>query len=123
MLADRGVRGRVPGRPPAQAASELLLEEELAVEEESFDDFASLLLSEAPVDLDAELSPSDFTTFFCLSFLKSVSYQPLPFRRNAGADSNFFTVPSAHRRQSVSGASLNFWMASKMPSHFSHWYS
>ena len=54
-----------------------------------------LALDEAEEDLDSDFesppppSASFFARFFCLSFLKSVSYQPLPFSRKAGADNNF----------------------------------
>src|SRR5690606_7766757 len=53
----------------------------------SFADAASLL--ESPPSFAPSLPPSPESTrlrFFSLSDLKSVSYQPPPFRRNDGAD-------------------------------------
>src|ERR1700716_2468761 len=47
-----------------------------------------------------------------LSFLKSVSYQPPPLRRNAGADTSFFRVRLPHDGQRVNGASVIFCMTS-----------
>src|ERR1700733_12101421 len=47
-----------------------------------------------------------------LSDLKSVSYQPAPFRRNTGAETSFFSVFLPHDGHFLSGASLNFCMIS-----------
>ena len=52
--------------------------------------------------------------FFFLPVLKSVSYQPAPLSRNAGADSSFFSSALWQAGQSVSGASLNFCMVSSV---------
>ncbi len=49
---------------------------------------------------------------FSLSDLKSVSYQPLPFRRNTGADTSFFKLLLPHEGQRLSGVSVTFCMTS-----------
>src|SRR3984957_17859710 len=50
---------------------------------------------------------------FCsLSDLKSVSYQPAPFRRNTGADTSFFSAFFPHNGHFFKGASDTFCMTS-----------
>src|SRR5690606_19237228 len=46
--------------------------------------------------------------FFSLSDLKSVSYQPPPFRRNAGAEISRFNAGCSHSGQSRKGSSDSF---------------
>lgn len=55
---------------------------------------------------------SALARFFLVPVLKSVSYQPPPFRRKPGTDSIFFNAGSRQPGQSTRGASLNFWIAS-----------
>ncbi|MNC96320.1 hypothetical protein D3C83_136630 [compost metagenome] len=61
--------------------------------------------------------------FFLLPLLKSVSYQPPPFRRNAGALILRRSLGAPHSGQSISGASENFWILSSSWLQLSHWYS
>ena len=72
-------------------------------------DVATAVVDGGLLSLAGEISPD---RFFFLPVLKSVSYQPAPFKRNAGADSCFFSSAFWQAGQSVSGASLNFWMVS-----------
>jgi hypothetical protein len=58
---------------------------------------------ELPVELG--LSPA---TFFFLPVLKSVSYQPPPFRRNPAADTSLLSIGSLHIGQTFSGSSESF---------------
>jgi hypothetical protein len=58
---------------------------------------------ELPVVL--ELSPA---TFFFLPVLKSVSYQPSPFRRNPAADTSLFSLSSLQFGQTFNGSSESF---------------
>lgn len=58
---------------------------------------------ELPVGL--ALSPA---TFFFLPVLKSVSYQPPPFRRNPAADTSLLSIGSLHIGQTFSGSSESF---------------
>jgi hypothetical protein len=51
------------------------------------------------------LSPA---TFFFLPVLKSVSYQPLPFRRNPAADTSLLSIVSLQIGQTFSGSSESF---------------
>ena len=78
------------------------------------------VVGEGLVSLVGELSPD---RFFFLPVLKSVSYQLAPFKRNAGADSCFFSSAFWQAGQFVSGASLNFWMVSSAWPQAAHWYS
>ena len=80
--------------------------------------FASALASEVPADL-----PSDFASALPSplsarlrrpSFLKSVSYQPLPARRKLGAVSWRRTCGSAHSGHWVGSASDSFCRRSKV---------
>src|SRR5512135_885934 len=57
------------------------------------------------------------------SDLKSVSYQPLPARRNSGADTRRFSWCLPHSGHSRSGLSENFCRASSVWPHFWHSYS
>lgn len=64
------------------------------MEEESLEE----LLEEEP-----ELESPE--TFFFLPVLKSVSYQPLPFRRNPAAEISLVSFGAPHSGQIVSGSS------------------
>jgi hypothetical protein len=55
----------------------------------------------APEELLDELSPP--RTFFFLPVLKSVSYQPSPFKRNLAAETSFVRFDSPQAGQSFSG--------------------
>src|SRR5262249_6631311 len=70
--------------------------------------FASVLLS----PLASSFSAPWRLRRFSLSDLKSVSYQPLPLRRNTGTETSFFRVRLPHEGQRVSGVSLIFCMTS-----------
>ncbi len=59
-------------------------------------------------------------TFFLLPVLKSVSYHPPPFKRNAAAETNFFKVDAPHAGHSVSGASDIFCNFSSRCEQLSH---
>jgi len=56
-------------------------------------------------------------------FLKSVSYQPVPFSLKLLADTSFFNDAFPQAGQSVKGASLNFWIFSSSAPQDSHRYS
>jgi hypothetical protein len=58
---------------------------------------------ELPVGLG--LSPA---TFFFLPVLKSVSYQPPPFKRNPAADTSLLSIGSLQIGQTFSGSSESF---------------
>ena len=92
------------------AVSEPELESELEPELEP--ELESELESE-PVDPELPvvlgLSPA---TFFFLPVLKSVSYQPLPFKRKPEADISFLSLALSQAGQSANGASLSFCNAS-----------
>ena len=101
--------GGTPKRRQSAAALglESLFDDEESLDEEELDE--SLLLEESLLELLLEpLSepPPDFLP------LKSVSYQPVPFNWNAGAERSFFNASALHSGQVTSGSSLNFWMAS-----------
>ena len=51
--------------------------------------------------------------FFLSEFLKSVSYQPVPFSRKAAADTCLRNVASPHSGQKTNGSSDNFCKASR----------
>ena len=51
--------------------------------------------------------------FFLSEFLKSVSYQPVPFSRKAAADTCLRNVASPHSGQKTKGSSDNFCKASR----------
>src|SRR4029077_6168361 len=55
---------------------------------------------------DSSLSAPTRLRLFPSPALKSVSYQPPPLRRNAGAETSFFRVRLPHDGQRVSGASV-----------------
>ena len=63
------------------------------------------LLESVLEELEAAASPA---IFFFLPVLKSVSYHPLPFRRNPAADIFFFSSDLLQAGQSVKGSSLSF---------------
>jgi len=94
----------------------LLLEEELEEESLPPEDPESLLPEEPEL-----LSLPD--TFFFLPLLKSVSYQPLPFKRKAAAETSLLSLGSPQDGQSVSGASFSFCNFSNLWSQAWHWYS
>ena len=74
---------------------------------ESLDDEVDDLVSPEDVADDPdELSAG--ATFFLPPDLKSVSYQPPPFKRKPAADIFFFNPSTAHSGQLTSGASLIF---------------
>ena len=67
-----------------------------------------------PESLDDLLSFFVFSAGFFLSeFLKSVSYQPVPFSRKAAADTCLRNVASPHSGQKTKGSSDNFCKASR----------
>ncbi len=74
-------------------------------------------LGEAPLTLESLFAalPSDLlalTAGFLPEFLKSVSYQPVPFNLNAAAVTCFFKAGAAQLGQSISLGSLIFCRAS-----------
>ena len=69
------------------------------------------------------LSELESATFFLAPDLKSVSYQPLPLRRKAAAETNFFIVDFLHFSHFFSGLSLIFCSSSVSKPQFVHWYS
>tara|TARA_B100000073_G_scaffold304555_1_gene273229 strand:- start:284 stop:586 length:303 start_codon:yes stop_codon:yes gene_type:complete len=75
----------------------------------------SELLPESLDDpLDDLLSFFAFSAGFFLSeFLKSVSYQPVPFSRKAAADTCLRSAASPHSGQKTNGSSDNFCKASR----------
>lgn len=68
-----------------------------------------LSLSSEDFDSDA----SSLATFRLRSFLKSVSYQPVPFNRKATGDTSFLSSGRSQAGQSTSGSSFIFWIVSK----------
>jgi hypothetical protein len=97
VLLDGELFDEVP-EPEPELELELELESELELELESEPDD-----SELPVVLG--LSPA---TFFFLPVLKSVSYQPSPFRRNPAADTSLFSLSSLQIGQTFNGSSESF---------------
>ena len=73
--------------------------------------------------LDPPASPPPSARLRLPPDLKSVSYQPAPFNRNAGADTSLRNSAAEHAGQSISGESLNFWIASKRWLQALHSYS
>lgn len=69
-------------------------------------DLLSALLPEALV-LPAEVLAAFFSAF-APEFLKSVSYQPVPFSLNAAAVTCFFKEGALHAGQSINFGSLIF---------------
>ena len=61
-----------------------------------------LALLEAPESEVAPLAPGDLSF---LESLKSVSYQPVPLRRKAAADTCFLSAASLHSGQKTNGSS------------------
>jgi hypothetical protein len=59
-----------------------------------------------PDESDEELSL--LATFFFFPVLKSVSYQPSPFKRNLAAETSLISVDSPQAGQSFKGASAIF---------------
>ena len=78
--------------------------------DDEVDDLESLVddleLLDDVADEPDELSAG--ATFFLPPDLKSVSYQPPPFKRKPAADIFFFNPSAAHSGQITSGASLIF---------------
>src|SRR5690606_22560885 len=76
---------------------------------------ASVSLPESPPSFALSLPPSTESTslrFFSLSDLKSVSYQPPPFRRNDGADMSRTSVRLPQSGHFLRGGSETFCSAS-----------
>src|SRR6185369_14338301 len=101
---------------PEDPLSELLAS---AAGFDSAEDFASVAFVSAFVSPDALLAGFESATvsgsfstarlrLFSLSPLKSVSYQPPPFRRKTGADTSFFMVFLPQEGHFLSGASETF---------------
>ena len=68
-----------------------------------------LSLEEVPDDeSDEPDEDDDSATFFLEPLLKSVSYQPPPFRRNAAAETSFVSSGLEQDGQSFNGSSLIF---------------
>ena len=84
-----------------------------------------LLADSAPLEpvLGAAASPPPSARLRFPPDLKSVSYQPAPFKRNAGADTSLRNSAAEHAGQSINGESLNFWIASKRLLQALHSYS
>src|SRR5262249_13723542 len=61
---------------------------------------------------DSSLSAPTRLRLFSLSDLKSVSYQPAPFRRNTGAETSFLRRRLPHDGHLLSGASVIFCITS-----------
>ena len=77
---------------------------------------AALLSPDLPSPAAELLSPEPALSparFFLFPVLKSVSYQPPPFRRNTGAEIFFLRAGSPHFGQFSNGASLTFCRASR----------
>jgi hypothetical protein len=72
------------------------------------------------VEAPALASPAKF---FLAPDLKSVSYQPPPFKRNPAAEICFFNAGFAQAGQSTKRSSLNLCSASNAWPQTSHWYS
>lgn len=70
----------------------------------------------------AGLSPPSSTLCRCAD-LKSVSYQPLPLRRNPAADTNLRNAGLPQFGHCVSAGSLIFCSASRWWPQARHWYS
>ena len=74
---------------------------------------AAFLESDLEVSLDLSLLDDSFDEiFFFFPVLKSVSYHPLPFNLNDGAEINFERLSLLHFGQVVLGSSLIFWITS-----------
>lgn len=98
---------RVPGSLqllPLSPDDEVDALESLVDDLESLDDDLESLddVADEPDELSAG------ATFFLPPDLKSVSYQPPPFKRKPAADIFFFNPSAAHSGQLTSGASLIF---------------
>lgn len=86
---------------------EALFVDDLAPESE--DDLLSLFEAEEALSealLPEEVLGEESATLRLLVFLKSVSYQPLPFKRNPAAEISRFKVSFSQAGQSFSGSSL-----------------
>jgi hypothetical protein len=102
---------------------ELLDESEVLLEELELEllDESEVLLEELELELlELESEPA---TFFFLPDLKSVSYQPPPFRRKPAAETFFTSEGFPHSGQSVSASSLTFCRVSNSCPQLSHRYS
>ena len=112
-------------QPPAQADSEAeepdlpledLLEESVVLDDVDAPEDLSLvpeLLAESLVESLPDSLPLLSAGFFLSEFLKSVSYQPVPFRRKAAADTCFRKPASPHSGQKTKGSSDIFCKASR----------
>lgn len=70
--------------------------------------FVALEDPEVEVPDEAPLSPESPLVLFLPEFLKSVSYQPVPFSRKAAADTCLRSVASPHSGQNTRGSSESF---------------
>jgi hypothetical protein len=80
-------------------------------------------LFDALLEVDSPPESLLLATFFLSPDLKSVSYQPPPFKRNATAEIFFFRRSFPHEGHCVSGGSLILCSDSNSYSQPSHWYS
>jgi hypothetical protein len=100
---------------------------ELSEEPDDFDLLLSALLLEPPEsdepELEVALLLSDPDTFFFLPDLKSVSYQPPPFKRKPAADIRFTKLSLLQFGQIFNGSSLSFCIASSSCPQLSQRYS
>jgi hypothetical protein len=105
VLLDDELFDEVPEpEPERELESELESELELELEPEPEPELESELDDpELPVVLG--LSPA---TFFFLPVLKSVSYQPSPFRRKPAADTSLLSLNSLQFGQTFNGSSESF---------------
>lgn len=99
---------------------------ELSEEPDGFDVLLSALLLEPPESDEPVLEvlpPSAPDTFFFLPDLKSVSYQPPPFRRKPAADIRLIKLSLLQFGQVFNGSSLSFCIASSSCPQLSQRYS
>jgi hypothetical protein len=93
------------------AVPESVLETASGFEASVLDD--SELAAAVSVFDDSSLSAPARLRLFSLSPLKSVSYQPPPFRRKFGAETSFFRAFLPHDGHFVRGASVIFCITSE----------
>jgi hypothetical protein len=79
--------------------------DDLSLDDELFDEVSEPEPDDPELPAELGLSPA---TFFFLPVLKSVSYQPPPFRRKAAADTSLLSLGSLHIGQTFSGSSESF---------------
>jgi hypothetical protein len=78
---------------------------DLSLDDELFDGVSEPEPDDPELPVALGLSPA---TFFFLPVLKSVSYQPSPFRRKAAAETSLLSVGSSQIGQTFSGSSESF---------------